>query len=155
MSTPVLYSGNRSPVLACLFTSSSRYHPYCDQNQILVHAEARRWAFSFLMRITVYSLTKQCCVSQARANIHLNQLRHIFLSVCIGPTYQEGWARTRTGMTHQSTRIAFSFSLPSLLINCMHTTSPIYFSIGNRFSSASSPPLRLHLHPNPTAFTLF
>ena len=78
-----------------------------------------------------------------------------FLSVSIGPTYQEGWARTRTGTTHQSTRIAFSFSLPSRLINCMHATSPIYFSIGNRFSSASSPPLRLHLHPNPTAFTLF
>ena len=78
-----------------------------------------------------------------------------FLSVCIGPTYQEGWARTRTGTTPQSTRIAFSFSLPSRLINCLHATSPIYFSIGNRFSSASSPPLRIHLRPNPTAFTLF
>ena len=40
MSTPVLYSGNRSPVLACLFTSSFRYHPYCEQNQILVHAQS-------------------------------------------------------------------------------------------------------------------
>ena len=77
------------------------------------------------------------------------------LSVCIGPTYQEGWAHTRRGTTHQSTRIAFSFSLPSRLINYMHTTSPIYFSIGNRFSLASSPPLRFHLHPNPTTFTLF
>ena len=110
--------------------------------------------FSFL-RITAYSLTRECCVSHARANIHLNQLRYIFLSVCIGPTYQEGWARTRTGTTHQSARMAFSFCLPSRLINCLHATSPIYFSIGNRFSSASSPPLRLHLHPNPTAFTLF
>ena len=40
MSTPVLYSVNRSPVLACLFTSSFRYHPYCEQNQILVHAQS-------------------------------------------------------------------------------------------------------------------
>ena len=106
----------------------------------------------FLMRITVYSLTRECCVSHSHAQ---KKLRHIFLSVCIGHTYQEGWARTRTGTTHQSTRIAVSFSLPSRLINCLHATSPIYFSIGNRFSSASSPPLRLHLHPNPTAFTLF
>ena len=79
-----------------------------------------------------------------------------FLSVCIGPTYQEGWARhLRTGTTPQSTRIAFLFSLPSHLINCLHATSLIYFSIGNRFSSASLPPLRLHLHPNPAVFTLF
>ena len=78
-----------------------------------------------------------------------------FLSVCIGPTYQEGWARTRTGTTPQSTCIAFSFSLPSRLINCLHATSPIYFSIGNRFSSASSQLLHLHLHPDHTAFTLF
>ena len=62
-----------------------------------------------------------------------------FLSVCIGPTYQEGWARTQTGMTPQSTRITFSFSQPSRLINCLHATSPIYFSTGNRF------PRLLHL----------
>ena len=40
-----------------------------------------------------------------------------FLSVCVGPTYQEGWAGTWTGTSPQSTRIAFSFSLPSRLIN--------------------------------------
>ena len=44
----VLYSGNRSPCYhASGFTSSSRYHPYCEQNLILMHAEARRWAFYF------------------------------------------------------------------------------------------------------------
>ena len=67
----------------------------------------------------------------------------------------EGCARTGTGTTPQSTRVAFLFSLPSRLINCLQATSPIYLSIGNRFSSASSLLLDLHLHPNHTAFTLF
>ena len=44
---------------------------------------------------------------------------------------------------------------PHQLSSCMRITSPIYFSIGNRFSSAFSLLLDLHLHPNHTAFTLF
>jgi len=44
---------------------------------------------------------------------------------------------------------------PPHLFSCMCITSPIYFSIGNRFSSAFSLLLDLHLHPNHTAFTLF
>ena len=75
----VLYSGNRSPVLACLWVH------FILQVSSILRAEpnshafgSAKKAFSFL-RITTYSLTRECYVSHAHANIHPSQLRHICL----------------------------------------------------------------------------
>ena len=72
----VLYSKNRSPVLACFWV-----HFILQVSSILraePNSRACGSAKKGFFRITAYSLTRECCVSHARTNIHLNQLRHIF-----------------------------------------------------------------------------
>ena len=53
------------------------------------------WGQNLHVKLKSENKNEECCVSHSRAQKNTTH----FLSVCIGPTYQEGWARTRTGTT--------------------------------------------------------
>ena len=100
-----------TPMLACL-----RVHFILQVSSIL-RAEPNSRAcgsvkkdFSFL-RITAYSLTTECCVSHTHANIHPNQLRHIFYPFAQVPPVRRGAEIKRN---HKMSRHSDSKEWPQL-----------------------------------------